>query len=82
VIFGKPLAAGPLPTLLVVASAADVPGEITARDADELREAMERWLWRKFRVVQGRWSAWERTPRGAVIRAARVTLRLTLKLQT
>ena len=55
VMFGKAFAQGPVPTLLAMASAADVPPEITAADADGLRQAMERLIWERFRVVQERY---------------------------
>ena len=54
VMFGKALARGPLPTLIAIASAA-IPPEISANDADELRQALERLTWERFRVVQGRY---------------------------
>lgn len=54
-MFGKAFGRGPLPTLVAVASAADMPPEITARDADELRQAMERLTWEQSRVLQGRY---------------------------
>src|SRR5262245_45011675 len=55
VMFGKALVKGPVPTLVAIASAADVPSEIIARDADELRTVMERLMWERYRVVNGQY---------------------------